>query len=45
MLYKRTFRKENEVTTFLIKILKCNLAIKSKFDKVAKLHFSLTGKA
>jgi len=28
LLYKRTFRKEKEVVTFLIKALKWNLAIK-----------------
>jgi hypothetical protein len=30
MLYKRAFRKEKEVTTFLIKVLKLNLAINVK---------------
>jgi len=34
MLYKRAFRKEKEVVTFLIIVLKWNLAIKSKNPKV-----------
>jgi len=34
MLYKRAFRKEKEVVTFLIKVLKRNLAINLKFTSV-----------
>jgi hypothetical protein len=30
MLYKRAFRKEKEVVTFLIKVIKWNLIIKAK---------------
>jgi len=33
MLYKRAFRKEKEVTTFLIKVLKLNWAINVKAQR------------